>query len=50
MIDTPPGKGTTPIVISHLGETCDSGEVPEVVNLDAGKSSLRYSSGEWQLN
>lgn len=50
MIDKLPGKGTAPIKISYLGETCAISEPPQVVNLDAGKSSLRYSSLEWQLN
>ena len=32
-----------------LGESCESGE-QVAVDLDAGKSSLRYSGGEWLLN
>jgi uncharacterized protein YjbI with pentapeptide repeats len=49
MIDKPGGKGTKPLSMKFFGETCEIGN-PQVVDLDAGKSSLRYSSGEWQLN
>jgi hypothetical protein len=45
------GKSTQPIEIVYLGadESC-SAEAPRLVDIDAGKSSLRYGSGEWQLN
>ena len=49
MLDTPTGKGTAPVQIYYLGTSCESG-APQVVDLDAGKSSLRYSQQEWQLN
>lgn len=49
MIDKAKGKGTDPLTMQFVGENCEGGN-PEVVDLDAGKSSLRYSSGEWQLN
>jgi hypothetical protein len=42
-------KGTDPLTMNYLGLTCQAGD-DVAVDLDAGKSSLRYSGGEWQLN
>lgn len=36
-------------MLFYLGANCES-DAPEVVDLDAGKSSLRYSAPYWQLN
>jgi hypothetical protein len=49
MIDRPSGKDTAPLVMTYLGASCGVG-LSDLVDLDAGKSSLRYSQGEWQLN
>jgi hypothetical protein len=51
LLDKPGGKGTEPVQITYLGpgEECPE-SAPQVVNLDAGNSSLRYDSGKWLLN
>ncbi len=49
MINTSPGKGTDPLSMHYLGVACGASS-PEIVDIDAGKSSLRYSSLEWRLN
>jgi hypothetical protein len=48
---TESGKNTKPIEIIYMGddEFCNT-DSPILVDIDAGKSSLRYSQGEWQLN
>jgi hypothetical protein len=42
------GKGTQPVEIVYSGASCSDQEL--LIDLDAGRSSLRYSSSEWQLN
>jgi hypothetical protein len=49
MIDKPNGTGTAPLELTYRGSSCSASN-NDLVDLDAGKSSLRYSSGEWQLN
>jgi HYR domain len=49
LLDTS-GSRTAPISITYQGiDSCES-EEPEVVDIDAGRSALRYKSGSWQLN
>jgi hypothetical protein len=51
LIDKPGGKGTDPVEITYLSaDSSCAGAEPMVVNLDAGSSSLRYSTETWLLN
>ena len=50
-IDRPRGKGTAPLAAYYLGPDAQcAGNDLGIVDLDAGRSSLRYKGREWRLN